>query len=308
MRGADDGGFAMPGFMGLRGLETASVKDFARERREQRGPSLGEAERRSREKVQEILNGQEHVPPEDANRATIYLPNNGGQCSAMETTTVDRIMSGRVAVLTFDDTVLTVRGIFDSVRFHHLPVVDEQGSIIGIISDRDFLRLVSPFFGTVNEQSRDKEIMTRKVGMIMTRNPICVGPDTTVVDAVKLMNGERISCLPVVEHGSKKLMGLITWKDVVRAFCPAGFDKTRDSNRLKTGVHINPPSSESARLKAKSAESVRLRARSGEEGERPAQPHLAEDQMVPPTEEKLARPPYATPPEDGPRNKAGRRF
>lgn len=298
----------MPGFMGLRGLEIANANDFARGRRdEQHHSSLAEAERRAREKVQEILQEQEQARPENACRAAALLEL-GAQCSILEHTTVDRIMSGRVAVLAFDDTMLTVQGIFDSVRFHHLPVVDEGGCIIGIISDRDFLRLISPFFGTINEQLRDKEIMTRKAGMVMTRNPVCIGPDAMIVDAVRLMNRERISCLPVVEPGFNKLLGIITWKDVVRAFCPGGFDTTKDSNRLKTGVHIDPPSSESARLRAKSAESARLARRGGGAAGPPDPSDPAGDRMVPQTEQKLRRPPYAAPPEDGQRNKAGRRI
>ncbi|MCC8180896.1 MAG: CBS domain-containing protein [Planctomycetes bacterium] len=154
--------------------------------------------------------------------------------------------------------------------------------------------------------------MNRKVGTVMTRNPICVGTDTEVLDAIKTMNKHRISCLPVLEKGTRRLQGIVTWKDIVRAFCPEAFDSPSDSHRLKTGVHINPESRESQRLRAKSAESVRLRAvQSGRnEPPAPAQPQprshgtpgIDADRITatPPTQEKL--PPR---PMDGPAERPG---
>lgn len=246
----------MPGFMGIRGLEHKNPRDMERERREERHTIELAAERRSREKVREILREQEGDMSAFSGRID---PASLGECAKIASYPVERIMTGRVAVLSFDDTLLTVEGIFGSVKFRHLPIVDDEGNIEGIISDRDFLRMVSPFFGTVNEQTRDKEIMARKVGMVMSRNPVCASIDTTILDAVKLMNRSKISALPIVEKGTLKLLGIVTWKDIVRAFCPAGFSATHDSTRLKTGVHVNSETSESARLKARAAESARLR-------------------------------------------------
>lgn len=234
--------------MGLRGLEHKTPRDMEKERKdERRSDTRAFAERRSREKVQEIL--QDQTGDMSAYNKTIS-GTEMSECDVVCHHTMDRIMSGRVAVLSFDDTLLTAQGIFSNAKFRHLPIVDDSGNIIGIISDRDVLRLSSPFFGTVNEQTRDREIMARKVGVIMTRNPVCVDISERVVNAVRLMSGRKISCLPVVENGGRKLLGIVTWKDIVRAFCPAGFNPTRDSNRIKTGVHVDPESSESARLKA----------------------------------------------------------
>lgn len=255
-------GTIMAGFMGLRGMETKNPHDMMRERRNEHRyevqSELAGQEKRSREKVHEIL--KEQSGNMSAFSATPTATERG-DCENISMLKVSAIMSGRVAVLEFDDTLLTVRGIFSSVHFRHLPVVDKEGAVIGIISDRDFLRIVSPFYGTVNEQTRDVEIMNRKVGMIMTRTPICADTGVTIAEAVKLMNGKHISCLPVVLPGTRILQGIVTWKDVVRAFCPHCFNH-KDSARLRTGVHINPESTESARLKTKSAESARLRVES----------------------------------------------
>lgn len=249
----------MPGFMGIRGLDPQNPHDKNRERREEhKPPSQASLERRAEEKAHEILKDQQGdmsayqgAPPEN-------LP--GGRDSIADLG-VGKIMSAKVAAISFDDNLLTVQGIFSKVKFRHLPVVEADGAIIGIISDRDFLRVASPFFGTVNEQSRDKEIMMRKVGTVMTRDPVCVGVDMSIRDAVTLMNDRKISCLPIVEPGTRRLLGIVTWKDVVRAYCPGAFRSSQESSRLRAGVTINPGSTESARLRAKAAESARLYAK-----------------------------------------------
>ncbi len=257
----------MPGFMGLRGLEQKkSPLDIERERRrdqEQRhNASHGEKERPSREKVQEILQDQEG----DMSAFNQVLSGETKPGEDVAALPVEKIMSGRVAVLSFDDTLLTAQGIFHNVRFHHLPVVDDNGCLIGIVSDRDVLRLCSPFFGTINEQKRDTEVMSRKVGTFMTRNPLTVTLGTKVEEAIRVMGRKKIGCLPVMEKDTSRLMGIVTWKDIVRAYCPRAFVANAESSRLKTGVHINPEAAESARLRTRAAESARLRAETGRYG------------------------------------------
>ncbi|MDR0361965.1 MAG: CBS domain-containing protein [Planctomycetota bacterium] len=242
----------MPGFMGLGKLKTTNTHEIEKGRRESEGPrqdSLPEMEKRAWEKVQDILQDEE-APGGDTQVLPAAKPEAGPAAAALK---VGDIVSGRVVTVTFDDTVLMVKGIFDSVRFHHLPVVDGDGRLIGIISDRDFLKSVSPFLGTINEQNRDFELLKKKVGLIMTRNPVVIHPDSTVVDAVRLMNAKKVSCLPVVPKDDAVLLGIVSWKDVVRAFCPEGFTK---SGKLKTGVNIRSKTAESARLSA--VESARL--------------------------------------------------
>lgn len=140
----------------------------------------------------------------------------------MKTKTVGDVMVTRLATVPPDATLLQVRDIFAHVRFHHLLVV-EEGRLVGLISDRDVLRTISPFFGTVNEQPRDAALMVRKVHQIMARQPICATPTISLADAVRTMYRRKISALPVVDPVDGRLLGLLTWKDVVRAHMPEAF-------------------------------------------------------------------------------------
>lgn len=287
----------MPGFMGLRGLEKRkNPLDIERERRQEKeqrqNTALVEQERRSREKVQEILQDQEG----DMSAFNQVLSGEtrllGEDVAALP---VEKLMSGRVAVLSFDDTLLTAQGIFHNVRFHHLPVVDDDGCLIGIVSDRDVLRLSSPFFGTINEQKRDADVMSKKVGTFMTRNPLRVTLETRVEDVIRLMGRKKIGCLPVMEKDTDRLMGIVTWKDIVRAYCPHAFVADTESSRLKSGVHINPEAAESSRLRTRATERERLHTKTGQYTV-PA----GSQRSVPPPTGSSTRPPPPEPRDDRP--------
>ena len=65
------------------------------------------------------------------------------------------VMTTRLVTVELDDTLAVVKQIFDSVKFHHLLVVDSHKKLCGVISDRDLLRALSPHIGTLAENARD---------------------------------------------------------------------------------------------------------------------------------------------------------
>ncbi|MCB9559008.1 MAG: CBS domain-containing protein [Kofleriaceae bacterium] len=83
--------------------------------------------------------------------------------------------------------------------FRHMPVVDDRGRLVGIISDRDVLRAISRHKATL-------------VGEVMTRQPVTVKPDTVAHAAALVMLERKIGGLPVVDEDGH-LVGLITQTD-----------------------------------------------------------------------------------------------
>ncbi len=63
-----------------------------------------------------------------------------------QTVNVESIMSRRLATVGFDDTLSTVKEIFDRPGFHHLLVVEDGKLRGGVVSDRDLLRATEPFY------------------------------------------------------------------------------------------------------------------------------------------------------------------
>ena len=110
-------------------------------------------------------------------------------------------------------TLSTHHGFDEAVRlmndrhFRHCVVVDAHGKLVGVISDRDILRSLAR-----NSNSRVKSL-----DQIMTRNPITVKRDTSILDAVSKILSKRINCLPVVDDDDA-ICGIVTSTDLLKSY------------------------------------------------------------------------------------------
>ena len=141
---------------------------------------------------------------------------------------VKRIMSKPVVTVSMDDTLGVVKHIFENVNFHHLLVV-EKGQLYGVISDRDLLKFISPFIGTLQETVHDKFTLNKKVHQIMSRKPITLTPTADVYEAISLFNQYSISCIPIVNEKHHPV-GIVSWRDIFRTIennYNQKFDKTK---------------------------------------------------------------------------------
>lgn len=127
---------------------------------------------------------------------------------------VASIMTRRVISVCMDDTVRAVRDLFERHRFHHVVVVDD-GRAVGVVSDRDLLRHLSPFVGQGAERPLDRATLERKVHQVMTRKLICVKEDVLIEEAGQLMLHHTISCLPVLDEAGT-CVGILTTHDIMR--------------------------------------------------------------------------------------------
>jgi acetoin utilization protein AcuB len=133
---------------------------------------------------------------------------------------VATIMTRTLVTASLDDDVAHLRELFQRLRFHHLPVVDD-GKLVGVISDRDLLRYLSPFLDTLAERPQDNSTLRTKAHQLMTRKPVVASPHTDVRDAARILIDKRISCLPVVTPDGV-LAGILTWRDLLGALLAAG--------------------------------------------------------------------------------------
>ena len=104
-------------------------------------------------------------------------------------------------------------------RVRHLPVVDSDGALAGIVSDRDLKQaMASP--ATSLEAHELLFLLDRlRVEQIMTRTVITIGPMSPVEEAARLMVQEKIGALPVMDGG--ELVGILTETDVLELFVDA---------------------------------------------------------------------------------------
>jgi arabinose-5-phosphate isomerase len=105
-----------------------------------------------------------------------------------------------------DDEIKKVLWMITKNRLGAVTVVDKVGKLIGLVSDGDIRRAI--------EKSND--IWTMKAADIMTVNPINVKGETLVVDAFKMMQGKKISVLPVTNDDGI-LTGLVSFHDIIES-------------------------------------------------------------------------------------------
>ena len=123
------------------------------------------------------------------------------------------IMVNNVICVDMDERLPNVRKIMVNNGFHHLPVT-EKGKLVGIISDRDLLRFISPFIDSASEQPRDLETLNHAAHQVMTRQPISVKAETSIEEIVAWFKRADISCLPVI-NDKEQVIGIISWRDIV---------------------------------------------------------------------------------------------
>jgi acetoin utilization protein AcuB len=134
----------------------------------------------------------------------------------MKPVTVELIMTKKVFKVRMDDTIGTIREIFENVKFHHLLVVDGK-QLVGVISDRDVLKAISPFLDTLSEHTYDLATLNRKAHQIMAHKPVTVYKGMSVKMAANILLNNNISCIPVISPEGN-IEGIVTWKDILRYY------------------------------------------------------------------------------------------
>jgi acetoin utilization protein AcuB len=128
---------------------------------------------------------------------------------------VAKIMNRDFQAVEMDDPLEWIKKLFDEQRFHHVLVM-ANGKLMGVISDRDVLKHISPYVGTLAETNRDIATLNKKAHQIMTRQLVTVNDSDAVLTAVKTFNRHRISCLPVLNARGRPV-GILSWRDILRA-------------------------------------------------------------------------------------------
>ncbi len=118
--------------------------------------------------------------------------------------TVGQFMATDLFTVRPDDIVDFAASLMEWRYVRHVPVEDDTGQLLGLISHRQLLRLIA------RGNPADEAITVRD---IMRPDPVTVSPETTTVEAIRLMREKRLSCLPVTENG--QLVGLVTEYDLV---------------------------------------------------------------------------------------------
>ncbi len=126
----------------------------------------------------------------------------------------------KVFTLKGRDDLAALYDLMDSRHVRHVPVVDNEGELVGLVTDRDLSRSA---LGAVEELplSVERDILRRRrVRDIMATEPDVIEPDATLKEAAELLLENKVGCLPVVE--GLHLVGILTEADFVRDYLERG--------------------------------------------------------------------------------------
>jgi len=124
------------------------------------------------------------------------------------------VMTRAPLTVTATETIGEADDLMSQNKIRQLPVVKGK-ELVGIVTDRDLLSFLSGSLLASPEQ-RELALKTR-VREIMTSDPITVGPDDDLEEAVELLIEEKVGGIPVVDE-TEGLVGIVTYVDVLRCF------------------------------------------------------------------------------------------
>jgi len=128
--------------------------------------------------------------------------------------TVAEIMTTNVITASMDDTLGGIRKVLELSQFHHIPIV-EDNRLVGIISDRDVLRALSPHADSARADNHELNTLRKKAHQVMTRRVSTVSSEDTIEEAAALMLEKKFNCLPVLER-SGAVVGIVTQTDLLK--------------------------------------------------------------------------------------------
>ncbi len=117
--------------------------------------------------------------------------------------TVERFMARDLFTVRPEDIVDLAASLMNWKHVRHVPVEDDEGNLVGVVSHRDLLEIVAK-----NQTKDNQEIVVKD---IMKSDLITIPPETPTLEALSIMRKKSIGCLPIVK--GRKLIGMVTAHD-----------------------------------------------------------------------------------------------
>lgn len=129
---------------------------------------------------------------------------------------IEDVMSKTLVVINATTTLKEAHGLMSEKRIRHLMITDPAtGKLLGLISDRDVKKFISPFASSDAGTDRDKATLQIKVDRVMVKDVQSAKIGDTLKLVVERMLQKKISCMPVLgEHD--KVVGVVTTTDMMK--------------------------------------------------------------------------------------------
>ncbi len=119
---------------------------------------------------------------------------------------VDQFMTTDLFTVRPQDVIDLAASLMDWRHVRHVPVEDDEGQLVGLVSHRSLLRLMAQGMASAGKD-------TVSVAEIMKSDPVFTSPETSTLEAIAIMRKHKVGCLPIVDKDH--LVGIITERDLI---------------------------------------------------------------------------------------------
>ncbi|MCG6892598.1 MAG: CBS and ACT domain-containing protein [Desulfobacteraceae bacterium] len=131
---------------------------------------------------------------------------------------VSRSMTRKLITITAEEGLFAARDAMRGNGIRHLPVVDAEGKLLGMITDRDIRSaLPTEWIRQPLSESKMEQLEALRVKDIMSTELFTITPNYTIQDALLLIEEKKVGALPVVDEQGY-LKGILSVRDLLRAF------------------------------------------------------------------------------------------
>jgi acetoin utilization protein AcuB len=131
---------------------------------------------------------------------------------------IDKFMTHDVVVALWSETMSSAYSKMQTLSCRHLPVISDDGHLVGILSERDCQRAM--YIPDESEADRFPKATfspEATVSQFMTSQVVSVSPQDSIAKAARLMIAEKISSLVILDKERTSIMGILTQEDLLKA-------------------------------------------------------------------------------------------
>ena len=129
------------------------------------------------------------------------------------------IMTPEPATLPLTASVAEAIDTLQTMNVRHLPIVDANGALVGMLSDRDLGPLMRTFIAEFETDRMAVPPEEQRIMDLMSTDPVAVDEDADIGEVVDVLVDERIGAVPVVDDGDH-VVGIVSYVDVLVALRP----------------------------------------------------------------------------------------
>lgn len=133
---------------------------------------------------------------------------------------ISQLMTVAPVTLKFDASVRTALDTLDELGVRHVPIVDKNDELVGIVSDRDIrgFQVGAAAGAGPGSDSAAEDALDVAVADIMTRGVVSVSTRDDLITAIDALLEHRVGALPVVDSATGDIAGMLSYVDILKHF------------------------------------------------------------------------------------------